>query len=383
MNPDLSDVRKPLAFGFEGYLLKQVPFAAGIAALGLVLFLWVDRDRESILASYVLLAAGLGFIAYAYYRRSHPGRPVIELYPSGVRYRMASLKDVLIPWREVQDVGAVEISGIDWLRSGAGRFRDATALVVSKRFYTANIDVGSWVRRGRSWNSLFVTKGDAIQIVLHPELLSVSPGDLRLAVESRWRAFSNHPNAQRPSVPWSPRALGLFGWMPSRALKIAGLAGLAVLALPALYFWQWPLAWKSLSLSPGSRSAYLDGLLDGRGIPARLMDGRMAILGRDDVLGAAVPDCEREIVRDAERASFTPAYIPSATCTAFLTYKSGAPAIGIFKLVVVDTSFEDYSGKRHPSRALVTEPLVLREAEALLCARGYCAPGGRAETADR
>lgn len=382
MKPDLTDVRKPLAFGYEGYLLKQVPFAAGLAALGLVLFLWVDRDRESILASGVLLAAGLGFIAYAYYRRGHPWKPVFELSTSGVRYRMAGHKEVFIPWREVQDVGAIEVSRFHWLRSGGFRFRDATALVVSKRFYNANIYVDSWVRRGRSWDYLFVTKGDAVQIVMHPELMSISPGDLRAAVESRWRAFSSHPNA-KPSVPWSPRAPGLFGWMPSRALKIAGLLCLVALALPLLYFWQWPLAWKSLSLSPGSRSAYLDGLLDGGGIPARLMDGRMAILGRGDVLTTAVPDCEREIVRDPEHTSFTPAYIPSATCTAFLTHKSGAPAIGIFKLVVVDTSFEDFSGKRHSSRALVTAPLVLHEAEARLCARGYCAPGGRAETADR
>jgi hypothetical protein len=139
------------------------------------------------------------------------------------------------------------------------------------------------------------------------------------------------------------------------------------------------MAWKSFSLSEGSRQAYLGQMLDHAGVASRLEDGRVVRLRRDEIVDAAVPDCEREIVRDPAGTTFTPAYTASATCTALLKHVSGTHAMAIFKLVVVDASWEDYSGKRQPGSAIATKQMTLAEADAALCARGYCGSGGGVE----
>lgn len=380
MNPDFTDVQKPLAFGYDGYFVKQVPFAAGLAALGVLIFFLVEgegsRDREAMFAASILIAAGLGFIAYAYYRRAHPHQPVLRLTSSGVRYRIPGVKEVFIPWLDVQSVESIDYSGFNWLGPVRIRFRDITAIAVSKRFYDSQINVGSLFWRGPGWEYLFVPKGDAVQITLHHDMMGLAADELRAAVETRWRAFSDHPNAKLPPVPRKPRAPGLLPeWARSRGAKLCAVIALLLLVLPALYFWQWGMAWKSFSLSEGSRQAYLGQLLDQAGVTSRLEDGRVVRLRRDEIVDAADPDCVREIVRDPAGTSFTPAYIASATCTALLKRVSGGHAMAIFKLVIVDASWEDYSGKRHPGSAIATKQLTLEEADAVLCARGYCGQG--------
>jgi hypothetical protein len=378
------DVQKPLAFGYDGYFVKRVPFAAGLAALGFLVFFLVEgegsRDREAMFAASILIAAGLGFIAYAYYRRAHPHHPVLRLTSSGVRYRIPGVKEVFIPWRDVQSVESIDYPGFNWLGPVRIRFRDITAIVVSKRFYDSQIHVGSLFWRGPGWEYLFVPKSDAVQITLHHDLMGLQADELRSAVECRWRAFSDHPNAKLPTAPRTPRAPGLLpDWARSRAAKGGALIALFLLVLPALYFWQWGMAWKSFSLSEGSRQAYLGQMLDHAGVASRLEDGRVVRLRRDEIVDAAVPDCEREIVRDPAGTTFTPAYTASATCTALLKHVSGTHAMAIFKLVVVDASWEDYSGKRQPGSAIATKQMTLAEADAALCARGYCGSGGGVE----
>jgi hypothetical protein len=276
---------------------------------------------------------------------------------------------VLIPWREVQGVDSIDF-GI-WPH----RFRDVTVLLVSKAFYDAKIDVRSIWRQGPGWHRHFIPKGKQVQIALHHDLLSMSASEVRDAVEARWRAFSGHPNAELPPVPRAPCVPGVLERLaPSRAVKRVSLVALVLLALPAAYYWQWGWAWMSFSVPEGSRSYYLEQLLKGRGVPARHADGRMAFISRDEVAEDALPDCEREIVRDATPHSFTPAYTASATCTAVLRLKSGGKAVGIFRLVVADASWEDYAGKRHPGSAIVTAPMTLAEADVRLCALGECGP---------
>jgi hypothetical protein len=192
-------------------------------------------------------------------------------------YRIPATKEVFVPWHEGQGMESIDISGTNWLGL---KFRNVTVALVSKSFYDANIFIDSVFKRGQYWRYQFIPKGDMVQIAVHYELQAIPAAEVREAVESRWRAFSGHPNAKLPAatnagdrVSGQPAVRG-----PSRALIRGALAVLAVLAGPAIYLWQWPVAWLSFpALTQGSLSAYLGHLLDGTGVPARLAGGKWSI----------------------------------------------------------------------------------------------------------
>lgn len=373
------DLLKPLAWSYDGHLLKQTPFAAVIAAVGLlVLLLPGDRapDRDAALAGGILIAAGLGFIAFALYVKAHPREPQFRISPQGVRYRLPAGKDVLIPWREVRSVDSIDL----WMprhRPWRFRLRDVTVLAVSKRFFDSTFGAGFASWHGSSTPHKVIRKGDQVQIVFLHDLLTMPARDVREALEARWRAFSDRPEAKLPRTPAKARAPDMLERLaPSAGLKRAALVALALAALPVVYFSNWGWARLSFSVPQTAGSAYVGELLDKGGLPARHQDGRMGFVLRAHVAGDAAPECVREIVRDGASRALLPEYTASATCRVPLTLTSGEPAVGVFRLVVADASWEDFSGKIHPGRAIVTAPLTLDEADRRLCALGVCKEGG-------
>jgi len=367
------DVGKTRSFGYERYLKKHIPFAVGLLVLGVVLLVLTASkdysDRRGVIGGIGLVLGSLCFIAYALHRQSVPGRPIVELSPAGILYRLMGLREVLIPWPEILGVSSVDI----WRRV---RFRDVTVVLVSRAFFDATFGATSYLKRGPGWGYYFIAKGDVVQIAFHHELLTIPADELRAEVEERWRAFSGHPDAAlRPQVSSSRRSVRLFaGWRPPVAVKRIAVAALITAAVPALYFWRWPMAWLTFPDFPDTvESHYLGEQLDRAGVRARLADGRMTTLGRLTVSHVGSTSCTREIVRDEKADGWFPVYVASAYCTSDLKDLSGTPAVGIFKLVSKTFSYGDWQGKPQPYKAIVSLSLDMDEADIKLCELGVCA----------
>jgi len=180
---------------------------AGLLPLGLVLWFLaslvlalVDRPEPGIIAAVCVVApAGIGLIAAALWRRRRPGKPLFVLSPSGVHFRLGT-EYVLVPWREVQGIDSVDVSGWNYSigRPGTITFRDVTVILVPREFYESHILLPFW-RRSPAWRATFIPKGGMIQFALHHEAVAVEARALRAAVETRWHAFRGQ--LARTSVP--------------------------------------------------------------------------------------------------------------------------------------------------------------------------------------
>lgn len=158
------------------------------------------------------LAVGVALVGLALWRRWNSGKPLFTLSPAGIHYRVPMVKEVLIPWQEIQGVDTIEIEAGYWsMRSALSPIpsyntwvvRDVTVILLPKPFYDRRIFVDSFLLRGPGWNANFIVKGALVQMALHHELVSVEPRPLREAVEARWLAFRDRPAAAlaRTSVP--------------------------------------------------------------------------------------------------------------------------------------------------------------------------------------
>jgi hypothetical protein len=162
-----------------------------------------DTDRpsaETLLAICVVVVAGTGITVFALWRRSNRGKPMFVLSPAGVHYRIAGVKTLLVPWREIRGIDTIDITSWNWsIRNpGTMTFSNVTVVLVSKKFYDANIFTNSLFLRGPAWGNIFIPKGALVQVALHHELVSAEPKALRHAVEARWHAFRDQPPASVP-----------------------------------------------------------------------------------------------------------------------------------------------------------------------------------------
>ena len=200
MNIEAPDVHQTLEYRTDTAILKGVPSALVLCLLGLVAFALIDDPPAEIaVAGFVLVSAGVGWTAFALWRRSHPGRPLYVLSPPGIRYRVPWVKEILIPWREIEGIDTIEITAWTWSRYPRQvTFRDVAVVLVSKQFYDRHIFVDSAFMRGPGWSNTFVEKGTSVQVALHHELVSVEPQALREAIAARWRAFRTEPTGPAP-----------------------------------------------------------------------------------------------------------------------------------------------------------------------------------------
>jgi hypothetical protein len=192
MTAQAPDVHQTIEYRGDAALAGLLPTGLGLSLLGLLAFLFVEgepRPAQMIAIGCLLLAVGLGVTAVALRRRSNPSRPVFVLSPAGVYYRIAGLKDFLVPWHEVHRIEAADVEVWNPVsRGGPLIFHDVTVLLLTKAFYDAHIHVG-FLWRGPAWSGVFIPQGDMVQMALHHEAVSVDRDELRAAVEARWRAF--------------------------------------------------------------------------------------------------------------------------------------------------------------------------------------------------
>lgn len=245
MNAPSPDVHQILEYRADQAIASLMPWALVLCLMGLVMLIYPDRGMVSdAIAGWVLLLAGVGGTAFALHRGAVPGKPQLVLSPQGLSLRIGSVKQVLIPWHEIQAVDTIDFKVWNWasrlpLRV---RFRDCTAVLVSKAFYDTHMHVASAFMRGPTWESLFRPHGEQMHVALHHEQFSVQSGDLRDAIEQRWRAFRDRPVpaphqnvARRISVP----ARAAIITSPWSVVKIAvPILGILVVLANAMGVWQ-------------------------------------------------------------------------------------------------------------------------------------------------
>jgi hypothetical protein len=218
MNLSGPDVHQILEYRTANAIVRLLPTGLLMIFLALFIFVLADPGREPVathLGIPLVLVAGSAVIGVALWTRANPGKPLFTLSPAGIHYRIPWVKELLIPWREIQGVDSINIvtqqSSLAWLFVDNVQppyrntlfFIDVTVVLVSKQFYDSQIFVRSYFLRGPGWKANFIPKGDLVQTALHHALVSVEPKALRQAVEVRWHAFRDQAAAAptRTSVP--------------------------------------------------------------------------------------------------------------------------------------------------------------------------------------
>ena len=184
----ITDIHCTLAYGSEKLAGKWLGLGLLLLVLGGVL-LYI-RHSFSAYDWFMLgltFVLGIGITLYALLQRIVPGKPLLVISPEGLRQHIPWVKDVVIPWREVQGVDTVDISGS--FNGTPVLFRGVTVVLVTRRFYDRHIHVRSWLMRGPGWDTNYIPRGSQVEVALHHEALRASAQQLRTAVETRWRAF--------------------------------------------------------------------------------------------------------------------------------------------------------------------------------------------------
>ncbi|MGE0285034.1 MAG: hypothetical protein AB7I42_02260 [Bradyrhizobium sp.] len=186
--------------------------AAGIALAAVTMLYWNNPaglfhvrypkgpDVAPYLFGWIIITGAIGWIAFALYRHLNPARPILKLSPAGIHYSVSGLRDLLIPWHEVQGVNGLEIPGGD---RPPHLFPDITVILISNEFYQRHILVKRGYFETGGWRALFRPKGALMQMVLHHELFSIEPGQIREPVRLRWQAFRNGTSSQWENAPIS------------------------------------------------------------------------------------------------------------------------------------------------------------------------------------
>lgn len=230
------DLRRTRVYGVNALLRHMLPL--GLVSLAAGLFLvWGGRGRD-FAAGVAGIAVGVAILGYAAWRRLAPAPPLLELPPAGLSMRIPGATQFLVPWREVRAVDVLDVTVEDIPtrgRSTSAHFAGVTAVSVTRDFYDRVIHLDSLLLRGPGWEGTFIARGDLVQIALHHELLRAPAGDLRDAVEARWRAFGG-PAARDVAATTTAAK-------PARAVTVAYGGGWPALAVAVIFGLLGPMAW--------------------------------------------------------------------------------------------------------------------------------------------
>lgn len=182
---------------------------------------------------WMLVYGGVGWIAYAVFRHLRPGRPVVSLSPLGISLHRPWLRNVFIPWRDVEGVGPVQIEN-----SAGGRPRtipNVIAVSVTRDVHERSILSKLSRFAPPDFEFMFRPNGEKIQLVLTSPDLAVAPKDFLVPVEARWRAFRERsgtaPVQEGPLVAYGRWAGDIAAWRS--ALCLVAIAGMLAIVLHA------------------------------------------------------------------------------------------------------------------------------------------------------
>lgn len=193
MDPKFTDVHATVSLGKEKQSIRMAAFSGFGAALGI--FCLVTGIPDLFFPGIVTLAVCGPITLFYLYRTLSPGTPFVVLSPEGILLLIEWVKQVSIPWTEVRGVDSITVTSD--FRGDTVVHTDVTVFLVSSRFYQKHLHVDNFILQGPNWNAYFIPKGDMMQVALHHSMLDATAGELRAAVEIRWKAFGNPPG-ERP-----------------------------------------------------------------------------------------------------------------------------------------------------------------------------------------
>jgi hypothetical protein len=196
------------AFDSDLKPVRSVAFVLTVALGAVVFFITPSRyHRTSIYdpgfqtMGWMFVIFSLGYIAIAILKQVRPGAPVLKLVPTGLVFNYPWLKDLRIPWYEVEHVGLLE----HILPGGiVSRFPNNPVIAVSQEFYERNILPRRSFLSGNHWTGFFQPKGAQVQILLPWPWFSTPMEEVSAAVDARWKAFREQPDAQAPPTTAPP-----------------------------------------------------------------------------------------------------------------------------------------------------------------------------------
>lgn len=197
-------------------------------ALGVVVFFVVPSryHRSSALdlsfgtMGWMFVLFSLGFIAFALFRHVRPAQPMVTLSPAGLSFNLPWLKNLLIPWAEVEHVGTLEHI---WPSGVVIRHTNNPVIVVSQDFHERHILPRRSFLSGNLWSGMFQSrearkgasqresKAAQMQILLPWPWFSIEMNDMLAPVDARWKAFREPPqDAPPPAAPGPALRYGVW-----------------------------------------------------------------------------------------------------------------------------------------------------------------------------
>lgn len=183
-------------------------------------------------AGGVLVFAGLGYIAYALYRHWSPGEPILMLSPAGVRIHYFWLRDIEIPWSQIEAIEQRKAFASPLMWSTI----DASALKVSRTTFDRLIEAKRNFLADPHWRHMFVIGEETALIILHPGNFALKSEDIGAPLLARWNAFHAATPVPFDAVPAAePVVLGL--WRDERSWAQALMFGVPLAAVLALFLY--------------------------------------------------------------------------------------------------------------------------------------------------
>src|SRR5262245_22275882 len=112
LDPAVTDVYRTLAYS-KRKLYRQWLIWLGLPALAAGGVLMYIGDFTALDWAMTIIAIGVGVVItlFCIYRLIVPGKAALLLSPQGIRLHFDLLKDIVIPWRAVEGVDTVDITG--------------------------------------------------------------------------------------------------------------------------------------------------------------------------------------------------------------------------------------------------------------------------------
>ena len=181
---------------------------------------------------WMLIYLGMAWTAFAVFRHHRPARPILSLTPAGVFFHRSWLRDLHIPWQDIQGVGPVELGGFPATNP------NVIVVVVSKNFYEQHIAPKRSFFEPPGTEYMFRPKDEMMQMAMTSAEVRVNPDDYRMPIEARWKAFRDQPRSTLQSNGSPGRRVVLGRWSidgsPWQAIQfVAPLVGMIAVVLNA------------------------------------------------------------------------------------------------------------------------------------------------------
>ena len=124
MNVSGPDINQTLEYRSATAIVRLLPTGLLLVFLGLVIFALVDLDREpwTIIGIVLCWVVGGALAGFRSGGASNPGKPLFTLSPDGIHYRIPLVKEILIPWQEIQGVDTIDVEAGYWSIFWAAQF---------------------------------------------------------------------------------------------------------------------------------------------------------------------------------------------------------------------------------------------------------------------